>query len=164
MRIKKSKRIKKTLHLSSDLFPAGKAHDSLLTLLYSSSALTAMPTDQPVHLKNLTLLGKDHIPTHGGYLILPSRLSFEDLVSIEKLLPGKTVVYLVEQGAALSPQLRAHVDQDSVRALVIPPDLNDANAYRKAVEAKPDYAEAYTNLGSILQDLDRHAEAGRSGR
>ncbi len=95
-----------------------------------------MPTDKPVSLKHLTLLGKENLPANGGYLILPTRLSYLDLMRLETLLEGQTVVYLFEEGAALSPQLKAHVDQDTVRVLVIPANLTDAHAYRKAVTSE----------------------------
>ena len=92
-----------------------------------------MPTDKPVSLKNLTLLGKENLPANGGYLILPSRLSYPQLRHLESLLEGHGIVYLLEQGAALSPEMKAHVEQEGAHALVIPPDLTDAHAYRKAL-------------------------------
>lgn len=97
-----------------------------------------MPTDKPVSLKNLTLLGKENIPTKGGYLILPSRLSYLDLMRLETFLDGQRIVYLLEHGAAFSPSLKSHLEQESVHALVIAPDLTDAHSYRKAVAEEID--------------------------
>ncbi|MCW0219004.1 MAG: AMP-binding protein [Prosthecobacter sp.] len=97
-----------------------------------------MPTDKPVSLKNLTLLGKENIPAKGGYLILPSRLSYLDLMRLETFLEGQRIVYLLEHGAAFSPPLKSHLEQESVHALVIAPDLTDAHSYRKAVAEEID--------------------------
>lgn len=97
-----------------------------------------MPTDKPVSLKNLTLLGKENIPAKGGYLILPSRLSYLDLMRLETFLDGQRIVYLLEHGAAFSPSLKSHLEQESVHALVIAPDLTDAHSYRKAVAEEID--------------------------
>jgi len=37
-------------------------------------------------------------------------------------------------------------------------------SYRKAIEIKPDFAEAYSNLGSILKDLGKLKDAEVSTR
>lgn len=92
-----------------------------------------MPEKKPVSLKHLTLLGKENLPQAGGYLILPSRLDYLDALRLEVLLEGRHVVYLCEQGAALHPMLRAHLEQDGVHTLAISPDDSDTTAYRKAV-------------------------------
>ena len=39
-----------------------------------------MSKEKPVSLKNLKLLGQEHLPQGGGFLILPSQLSYFDLL------------------------------------------------------------------------------------
>lgn len=92
-----------------------------------------MPSDKPVSLKNLKLIGKHHVPAQGGFLILPSQLGYSDLLCLEQVLEGREVTYLVEQGAALHPQLKAHLDQENVHALAIVPDATDTSGLRSAV-------------------------------
>ncbi|MEN3942824.1 AMP-binding protein [Prosthecobacter sp. SYSU 5D2] len=125
----------------------------MLTLLFILSPITAMASDTSVSLKNLTLLGKENLPSKGGYLILPSQLRHLDLQRLETFLSGHPIVYLMEQGAAFSPQLKAHVEQDSVHTLVIAPDLTDAHAYRKAVTAE-------IEKGSVIIYLPAEAATG----
>ncbi len=95
-----------------------------------------MSTEKPVSLKNLTLLGHEHLPATGGYLILPSQLSYMDLLRLEQVLGGREVVYLVEPGAALHPLLKAHLEKDTVHALGIDTQSGDVAAYRKAIDAE----------------------------
>lgn len=95
-----------------------------------------MPTDKPVSLKNLTLLGKENLPAKGGYLILPNQLDHLDLTRLETLLEGEVLIYLIEQGAALPPPVKAHIEQEGFHTLVIPAGLTDAHAYRKAITAE----------------------------
>jgi len=93
-----------------------------------------MSTEKPVSLKNLTVLGRENLPAGGGYLILPSQLSYYDLLRLELLLgTGRELVYLVEQGAALHPLLRAHLEKDSVHALAVMTDATDPSVYRRAI-------------------------------
>ncbi len=95
-----------------------------------------MPNEKPVSLKHLTLLGKENIPQAGGYLILPARLDYLDVLRLEAVLEGRNIVYLCEQGAALHPMLRAHLEREGAQVLVISPDLTDTAALRKAVAGK----------------------------
>jgi len=95
-----------------------------------------MPTDKPVSLKNLTLLGKENLPSKGGYLILPSQISYLDLKRLETLLEGQRIVYLVEQGAPLHPLMQAHIELDTVHVLMVALDLNDPQPFRKVISEK----------------------------
>lgn len=92
-----------------------------------------MPEEKPVSLKHLTLLGKENLPQAGGYLILPSRLDYLDVLRLELLLEGRRIVYLHEKGAALHPMLRAHLEQETVESLTLSPDDSDTAAYAKAL-------------------------------
>ena len=92
-----------------------------------------MAKESPVSLKNLTVLGKEHLPSGGGFMILPSRLDHLDLMRLEALLGGRPVVYLLEQGAALDEELKAHLEKESVHAMAIVPHATDPGTYRTAV-------------------------------
>lgn len=92
-----------------------------------------MPSDKPVTLKDLTILGREHLPSSGGFMILPSQLGYFDLLRLEMLLEDRGVVYLVEQGAALHPLLKVHLEKEDVHALVIAPSETEPKAYRDAV-------------------------------
>ena len=93
-----------------------------------------MPQPFPVKLKHLTVLGGEHLPSGGGFMILPGQLSYHDLLRLEQLLAGRKIVYLIEQGAAVHPLLRAHLEKENVTALSIVPSATDAGAYRQAVQ------------------------------
>jgi acyl-[acyl-carrier-protein]-phospholipid O-acyltransferase/long-chain-fatty-acid--[acyl-carrier-protein] ligase len=93
-----------------------------------------MASDKPVSLKNLSLLGLEHLPAGGGFLILPNRLGHLDLLRLETILNGRPIVYLVEHGAALHPLLRSHLEKESVHAMEIMPDTTDTSGYRKAAQ------------------------------
>jgi acyl-[acyl-carrier-protein]-phospholipid O-acyltransferase/long-chain-fatty-acid--[acyl-carrier-protein] ligase len=87
----------------------------------------------PVSLKHLTVLGKEHLPTGGGFMVLPARLGYPDLMRLEALLGGRELVYLIEQGAAHDPELKAHLEKESVQAMAIVPHATEPAAYRSAV-------------------------------
>lgn len=92
-----------------------------------------MTADKPASLKNSLILGKSHLPAQGGFLVLPSQLEHSDLLLFESLLPGRSFVYLVDQDAAHSPALKAHISREGIHLLVIPSGLDDPHLYRKAV-------------------------------
>ena len=92
-----------------------------------------MPTESPVSLKHLTVLGKEHIPSGGGFFILPGQLSYIDLMRLEQVLDGREIVYLFEQGGALEPMVSLHLEKESVHAMAIVPNATDSAAYRSAV-------------------------------
>lgn len=91
-----------------------------------------MASDKPVSLKNLSVLGLEHLPPGGGFFILPNRLAYLDLLRLEVILNGRPVVYLVEHGAALHPLLRTHLEKENVHAMEIVTNNADASDFRKA--------------------------------
>ena len=60
------------------------------------------------HRDKLELHGESNIPS-GGILIIPSRLSFQDLLHLEKLLSGRKLVYLIDRALDYDPLLQAHL-------------------------------------------------------
>ncbi|MBE2287571.1 MAG: AMP-binding protein [Prosthecobacter sp.] len=92
-----------------------------------------MASEKPVTLKDLTILGKDNVPSGGGYLILPSQLGYFDLLRLELVLGGRQVIYLVKKGAALHPLLRVHLEGDNVQAMEFSPGETEISAYQRAM-------------------------------
>ncbi|MFV1996207.1 MAG: hypothetical protein ACC661_12285, partial [Verrucomicrobiales bacterium] len=62
------------------------------------------------------VLNAEFIPK-GGALVVPNRLSFNDLLHLEKTL-GRPATYLVEQSSSVDPLLRAHLEREDITALV----------------------------------------------
>src|SRR5262245_22412610 len=84
-------------------------------------------------LKSITILGREHVPTT-GVMIVPSQLGYLDLLQLEKLLAGRRIVHLTEQGAALHPLVKTHLQGESVNALEIVPKSTDIGALRKEIQ------------------------------
>lgn len=102
-------------------------------LEWESHPNAIMAQNSSAKSKNLTVLGAAHVPA-GGCMILPSRLSYCDLLRLEEVLAGRRMIYVLEEGAALHPLLRAHLDQENVSALSFTPSSTDASIYRKAIQ------------------------------
>jgi acyl-[acyl-carrier-protein]-phospholipid O-acyltransferase / long-chain-fatty-acid--[acyl-carrier-protein] ligase len=115
-----------------------------------------MASDKPVSSKKLTVIGRDHLSSGGGFLILPNLLRYQDVLRLEKLLEGREIVYLVEHNAPLSAPLKAHLEQEHTHALAIATDLAHADEYRKAVNAE-------IERGAILIYLPAEAAALNAG-
>lgn len=94
-----------------------------------------MTSNTRVSMKHLSVLGAEHLPAGGGFMILPARLAVHELLRLEQWLAGRRIVYLVEQGARLSQAVRAHLESASVSAMSFEPSATDDRAYRQAVQA-----------------------------
>ncbi len=116
------------------LFPLEMRMDS--RLLAPSRQFFRSPPAMPASLKNLTLLNQENLPAGGGFMILPSQLSYHDALRLETLLAGREVIYLAEHGAALSPQLSAHLHKEGVHAMEFVPDAGSPAPYQQAVAAE----------------------------
>lgn len=93
-----------------------------------------MATEKPVTLKDLTVLGKENLPSGGGFMILPSKLDYFDLLRLELLLQGREIIYLVGQKAALHPLLKVHLEKESVHAMAVCPGETSPEVYRVEAE------------------------------
>lgn len=94
-----------------------------------------MSTTQAVpKLKDCPILGREHLPTEEGVLLIPSQLAYHDVLTLEKLFQGRTLVYLTVQGAALDDRVKSHLHGESVHALEIVPDSTDTSALRKEIQ------------------------------
>jgi acyl-[acyl-carrier-protein]-phospholipid O-acyltransferase/long-chain-fatty-acid--[acyl-carrier-protein] ligase len=78
----------------------------------------------------LELHGVENIP-EGGILVIANRLSFEDLLHLEKQLSGRKLVYLIERSLDYDPLMQAHLNKDDVEALEFSSDEASANVFKK---------------------------------
>ncbi len=80
--------------------------------------------------KKLELHGEASIPDT-GILIIANRLSFEDLLHLEKQLSGRKLVYLIERGLDYDPLMQAHLEKDDVEALEFSCDEASHSIFKK---------------------------------
>lgn len=65
----------------------------------------------------LELIGARKLPASGGFLVLPNRLTFEDLLTLEKQLGDRKAVYLVETNFDYDSALDTHFEKSDVEAI-----------------------------------------------
>jgi len=82
------------------------------------------------HRDKLELHGESNIPS-GGILIIPSRLSFQDLLHLEKLLSGRKLVYLIDRALDYDPLLQAHLEKEDTHAVEFSSDENSKAVFKK---------------------------------
>ena len=92
-----------------------------------------MPDSSAAYSRHLTVLGAEHLPASTGFMLLPSQLDAVNLTRIEQLLKGRSLVYLLEEGAGIDPAITAHLEKDHVNALAIVPETTDIASYRAAL-------------------------------
>ena len=84
-------------------------------------------------LKDIPILGKEHVPSEGA-LLIPSRLSYYDVLHFEKFLGGRSVVYLIVKDAQLEPHLKSHLQGESVRTLEMGAETPDTDTVYKNIQ------------------------------
>jgi acyl-[acyl-carrier-protein]-phospholipid O-acyltransferase/long-chain-fatty-acid--[acyl-carrier-protein] ligase len=84
------------------------------------------------HRDKLELHGESNIPS-GGILIIPSRLSFQDLLHLEKLLSGRKLVYLIDRALDYDPLLQAHLEKEDTHAVEFSSDENSKAVFKKEI-------------------------------
>lgn len=84
----------------------------------------AQPSD------SLELCGEERIPSD-GVLLIANRLSFSDLLHLERVLAGRRLVYLIERGQDHDPLMRAHLDKDGVVAMEFSSDEASRDAFKR---------------------------------
>ena len=92
-----------------------------------------MSQTPPPSFKHLTVLGAEHIPAKEGFMLLPSQLDYLTLRRLEHLLKGRSIVYLLEEGAGIDPEVKAHLENEHANALAIVPETTDIASYRAAL-------------------------------
>jgi len=79
------------------------------------------------------LLGREHLPDEGA-LIIPSSLSFHDLLLLEEQWYDRPVTYLIEETGIFDPLLQAHLEKDGVEALEFAARDEYLDAFRTQLE------------------------------
>lgn len=77
--------------------------------------------------QSISFLHPERIPTT-GFLAIPGRLDFNQLLHLEKQLEGRTITYLIEEGDSHDPALRGHMERSGKGAMFSTKDANPAKA------------------------------------
>lgn len=101
--------------------------------LSSPRLLFPMSDSSATHTRHLTVLGAEHLPASTGFMLLPNQLDLVNLHRIEHLLKNRSIVYLMEEGSGIAPEITAHLEKEHVNALGIVPETTDIAAYRAAL-------------------------------
>jgi acyl-[acyl-carrier-protein]-phospholipid O-acyltransferase / long-chain-fatty-acid--[acyl-carrier-protein] ligase len=99
-----------------------------------------MSQPTPLKLRRIPILGQENIPSTGA-LLIPNRLRLLDLQQLEKLLEGRSLVYLLERNAAYSESIKAHLEAEHVQAL--------------------DIALTTDNTGALQTEIQKEVKAGK---
>jgi acyl-[acyl-carrier-protein]-phospholipid O-acyltransferase / long-chain-fatty-acid--[acyl-carrier-protein] ligase len=86
-------------------------------------------------LKDIPILGQEHVPSTGVFIV-PSQLSYFDLLHLEQHLAGRSLVYLLDHGAELDPLLKTHLQGENIRTLEIKSDSDGSELLNKEVPAE----------------------------
>ncbi|MAS95595.1 MAG: 2-acyl-glycerophospho-ethanolamine acyltransferase [Verrucomicrobiales bacterium] len=78
----------------------------------------------------LEVYGESNIPS-GGVLVIANRLSFQDLLHLEKKLIGRRLVYLIERGLDYDPLLQAHLEKEDTEALEFSSEEGAKDVFKK---------------------------------
>jgi acyl-[acyl-carrier-protein]-phospholipid O-acyltransferase/long-chain-fatty-acid--[acyl-carrier-protein] ligase len=76
--------------------------------------------------KDLRILGEAYLP-EGGFLLIPSRLSFSDLLHLERFLVGRELEYLIDSDGIYDQLLVAHMEKPDVKATRFHVEESDRN-------------------------------------
>lgn len=91
-------------------------------------------SNSAVHkLRNIPVLGDEHVPAN-GVLVIPSQLSYHDLLHLEQMFEGRSIVLLSEQNAALHPLLKNHLQGETTKALEFDPAETNIRELRKSLQ------------------------------
>lgn len=96
------------------------------------SFFNSMANEPAVTLKDLIVIDRENLPSSGNCLILPSQLGYTDLLRLELLLEDQTLLYLLEEGAVLDPQVRSYLNSEDVQSICFKRDA-DASSFQKAI-------------------------------
>jgi len=80
----------------------------------------------------LELHGEENIP-RTGVLIVANRLSFEDVLHIEKLIAPRRIVFLIERGLQYDPLLQAHLEKADTEAVEFECAEGTRDAFRREI-------------------------------
>ena len=75
----------------------------------------------------IQVLHPDRVPTT-GFLAVPGRLDFQQLLHLEKQFSGRKITYLIEENDQHDPALRGHMEKSGNGAMFSADDKNPASA------------------------------------
>jgi len=78
------------------------------------------------------VIGRERIPA-GGVLLIPNRLNFHDLLTVEQNLGDRDFVLLIEADSEYDPLLRAHLERDEVEALEFSREKTGLESFKKVL-------------------------------
>jgi acyl-[acyl-carrier-protein]-phospholipid O-acyltransferase / long-chain-fatty-acid--[acyl-carrier-protein] ligase len=78
----------------------------------------------------LELHGEANIPS-GGILVIANRLSFQDVLHLERQLSGRNHVYLIDSRLDYDPLLQAHLEKEDTHALEFSSDEGSKAIFKK---------------------------------
>ncbi|MEM8955478.1 MAG: AMP-binding protein [Verrucomicrobiota bacterium] len=87
-----------------------------------------MSTHKPI------VLGQENLPQSGA-VIIPNHLAFQDILHLEKIITGRSLVYLLEEKAVVDPLLQAHLEKDSTEALAFTVGEQHLDSFKKALHS-----------------------------
>jgi acyl-[acyl-carrier-protein]-phospholipid O-acyltransferase / long-chain-fatty-acid--[acyl-carrier-protein] ligase len=90
---------------------------------------------------SIQFLHPEKIPTT-GFLAIPGRLDFQQLLYLEKQLSGRTITFLIEENDSFDPALRSHMERSERGAMFSSKDENPSDAGQQLA--------AYLKNGGIL--------------
>ncbi len=91
-------------------------------------------SNSTVHkLRNIPVLGDEHVPAN-GVLIIPSQLSYHDLLHLEQMFEGRSIVLLSELNASLHPLLKNHLQGEATKALEFDPVETNIKELRENIQ------------------------------
>ena len=73
------------------------------------------------------IVHKERIPTTGA-LVIPGRLSFEQLLQLEKLFSGRPITWLIEETSKHDPSMRGYLEKSESGAMFSAADAAPADA------------------------------------
>lgn len=78
------------------------------------------------------MYGRDELP-EAGVLLIPNRLSFRDMLMLERELGGSKIVYLIDRDSEYDDLLRAHLDKEGVEAIEFVCEDEHLDALKKEI-------------------------------
>ncbi len=129
-----------------------------------------MSQPTPLKLRPIPILGLENIPSSGA-LLIPSQLGLLDLHQLEKMLEGRSLVYLMERGATFDVKIKSHLEAAHVQAVEIALNASQTEALQTEIQGEiksgkivvylpPDTATqpgALTSVSGAKLDLLMHA-------
>lgn len=78
-------------------------------------------------MSSIQILNQTRLPQSGA-LVIPGRLDFQHIATIEKLFSGRKITWLIEEHAKLDPQIKSHLEGSASGAMYSATDTAPAAA------------------------------------